>query len=395
MFDTIYVHAGLPKTGSTFIQNGLQALSRAGLLSRVAYPVANPELGSGNGSALSQALIFTNPAETTRPQLESYVDDLLNANRGPARNLLISSEDLCYADVYKFARLKEVLLTHGKEVRLIVSARPLRAWTYSVYLQLVKAHALAADYDGAWLEAHSGDFLYYFRNLDRFNVDAITFRYQGKGLLRVFLRLIGEDEGLADQVPDAIANRSLSLEELEVMKTVNRVFRDEAVSRLISRHLVKAEPSREGARFPARREDQFQAFASAFALKLDQFPGPVMNAIKKVLFEEQPSLPVAEPGNDSAGNDGDDRDGLPVFEVEVALRALRELLDAKGRSGAAHDQLLAYAARLQRTNDSFDPIHYLLMHPDVLSAGIDPWLHFQEHGRAEGRAGTFKPRGPV
>ncbi len=395
MFDTIYVHAGLPKTGSTFIQNGLQALSRAGLLSRVAYPVANPELGSGNGSALSQALIFTNPAETTRPQLESYVDDLLNANRGPARNLLISSEDLCYADVEKFARLKEVLLTHGKEVRLIVSARPLRAWTYSVYLQLVKAHALAADYDEAWLEAHTGDFLYYFRNLDRFNVDAITFRYQGKGLLRVFLRLIGEDEGLANQVPDAIANRSLSLEELEVMKTVNRVFRDEAVSRLISRHLVNAEPIREGARFPARREDQFQAFASTFALKLDRFPGPVMNAIKKILFDEQPPPPAAERGNDGAGKNDDDRGGLPAFEVEVALRALQELLAAKGGSRAAHDQLLAYAAGLKRTSESFDPIHYLLMHPDVLSAGMDPWLHFQEHGRAEGRAGAFKLRGPV
>ncbi len=386
-FETIYVHAGLPKTGSTFIQNGLQALSRSGRLGQVAYPVANPELGSGNGSAISQAIIFTNPADTTREQLQSYVDDLLNANHGAARNLLISSEDLCYADVEKFARLKEVLLTHAKAVRLIVSARPLKAWTYSVYLQLVKAHALAADYDGAWLEAHSGDFLYYFRNLDRFEVDAITFRYQGRGLLRLFLQLIGENEALASEVPDSVANRSLSLEELEVMKAINRVFQHDAVSRAISRNLVKAEPNRTGAKFPASCEDQFQAFAAGFARKLDQFPGPVMGAVKKILFEEEPPPP------EEHGRDADDRHGLPAAEVEVALRALREMLDAKGGSLATHDRLLAYAAALQRTDESFDPIHYLLMNPDVLTAGIDPWLHYQEHGRKEGRKGAFKPRG--
>jgi hypothetical protein len=387
MFDTIYVHAGLPKTGSTFIQNGLQTLSRAGRLGQVAYPAANPELGSGNGTALSQAIIFTNPAETTREQLQQYVDDILAANHGAAPNLLISSEDLCYADVEKFARLKEVLLTHAKTVRLIVSARPLKAWTYSVYLQLVKAHGLAAEYDAGWLEAHSPDFLYYFRNLDRFGVDTITFRYQGRGLLRLFLRLIGENEGLASEIPDAVANRSLSLEELEVMRAINRVFQDDAISRVVSRNLVKAEPDRAGARFPAHSEDQFQAFASGFARKLDQFPGPVMSAIREILFEDETPPP---PEN---VRDVDDRRGLPAVEAEVALRALRELLDAQGSRVAAHDRLLAYAATLPRTDAFFDPIHYLLMHPDVLSAGIDPWLHYQEHGREEGRMTALKPRG--
>jgi len=388
LFDTIYIHAGLPKTGSTFIQNGLQTLSQAGLLRQVAYPV---DLGSGNGTEISNAIIFTNPDETANEQqLQSHVDDILNVNDSPARNLLISSEDLCYADVGKFGRLREILLTHAKAIKLIVSARPLKAWTYSVYLQLVKAHALAADYDAAWLEAHTPDFLYYFRNLDRFAVDTITFRYQGKGLLRLFLQLIGEDEALASEIPDVVANRSLSLDELEVMKAVNSVFHDDAVSRAVSRHLVTAEPNRTGARFPAHREDQFQAFASGFALKLDQFPGPVMNALRKILFEDQPVPPSAE-----RGQDAEKPRGLPAPEVAVAFRALRELLDAKGEGVAQHDLLLAYAAGLPRTDKSFDPIHYLLMHPDVLRAGMDPWLHYQEYGRKEERQTAFKPRRPA
>ncbi|QTF91062.1 MAG: hypothetical protein J5F18_11275, partial [Halomonas sp. BM-2019] len=34
---------------------------------------------------------------------------------------------------------------------------------------------------------------------------------------------------------------------------------------------------------------------------------------------------------------------------------------------------------------SFDPEWYLAEYPDVAAAGMDPWLHYCRHGRAEGR----------
>lgn len=121
LFDTIYLHAGLPKTGSSFIQDGMHALAQAGLLVRVAYPFATPELGTGNGSALAREVIFTNPAPTTTGRLQACAQDIPEAVDRPATDLLICSEDLCYADVEKFSRLKQVLLGHAKAVKLVVA----------------------------------------------------------------------------------------------------------------------------------------------------------------------------------------------------------------------------------------------------------------------------------
>lgn len=384
LLDTIYLHAGLPKTGSSHLQDGMHALSRAGLLARVGYPCSNPGLGTGNGSALARELIFTNPAPTSTARLQACVQDILDASDGRAPALLISSEDLCYADVEKFSRLRQVLLGHARSVKLLVAVRPLKAWSYSVYLQLVKAHGLAADYDEAWLRGHAGDFMYYFRNLDRFGVDTVCFRYRDRDLLRGFLALLGEDETLASRVPDTVANRSLSVEELGVVRAVNAAFGDEAVCRKVSDELLRQRPERRGARFPAQREADFSRFAADFTRQLDQCPGPVMDAVKAILFDAaDPPAPTAPEGAAMAGL-------LAAPDVDIALRALRAHFEATAQDAASHRRLLDQAAGLERSADGFDPVHYLLMYPDVLQAGIDPWRHFQEHGREEGRAASLK-----
>lgn len=388
LFDTIHLHAGLPKTGSSALQDGLYALSRAGLLARVGYPCANPGLGTGNGTALARELIFTNPEPTTTAQLQACVQDILHAHDADTPDLLISSEDLCYADVEKFARLKQVLLTHAKSVKLVIAIRPLKAWSYSVYLQLVKAHALAADYDAHWLRAHTGDFLYYFRNLDRFAVDTVCFRYQEKNLLRGFLALVGEDEQLASRVPDTVANRSLGVGELGVVRAINAAFGDETLCRKVSDEFVRQRPDLPGARFPAEREGDFQAFSRDFARELDRLPGPVMDAVKAILFEADEPARAA-----SAPPDAPPPGLLAAHDVAIALGALRAHLEARIDDTCLHRTLLDYTAGLARTSATFDPVHYLLMHPDVLRAGSDPWQHFQQHGRAEGRTSAFTPRG--
>jgi len=384
LLDTIYIHAGLPKTGSSSLQDGLHALSQAGLLTRVGYPPSNPGLGTGNGSALARELIFTNPAPTSTAQLQAFVQDILQASRPGTPHLLISSEDLCYADVEKFSRLRQVLLEHARSVKLLVAVRPLKAWSYSVYLQLVKAHALAADYDADWLRGHIGDFLYYFRNLDRFEVDTLCFRYQENDLLRHFLGLIGEDEALAARVPHTVANRSLADEELGVVRAVNAVFADERLCRRVSEAFMAQHPERRGARFPGHREAEFQAFAAELARQLDAFPGPVMDAARAILFGDAPA--VTAPAQAQAPGT------MAAADVAVALRALRAHFEARDDETSQLRGLLDFAAGLQPGRDGFDPVHYLLMHPDVLRAGCDPRQHYEQHGRDEGRPSILGPR---
>ena len=76
LLDTIFLHAGLPKTGTSAIQEGLRSLSQAGRLGRVAYPCPDPAAGAGNGTALARELIFTNPAPTPTGRLQSLVGRL-------------------------------------------------------------------------------------------------------------------------------------------------------------------------------------------------------------------------------------------------------------------------------------------------------------------------------
>jgi hypothetical protein len=386
LLDTIFLHAGLPKTGTSAIQEGLRSLSRAGLLARVGYPCPEPEAGAGNGTALARELIFTNPAPTPDARMHALVRELVDANGARAPNLLISSEDLCYADVGKFSRLREVLLGHARSVRLLVGVRPLKPWSYSVYLQLVKAHALAADFDADWLQGHARDFLWYFRNLDRFGVDTTVFRYRYADLLRHFLGLVGEDEALAEAVPDTVANRSLGVEELGVLRAINAVFADETLGRAVSEAFARQWPERHGARFPADRASAFATFAADFARRLDDLPGPVMDQVKAILFAPGEDAPAATPAQTAP-------ESLGAAEVEVALRALRDHFSTRTEDAALHRGLLGYSAGLARTADAFDPIHYLLMHPDVLRAGTDPRRHFEQHGRAEGRPAAFIPPG--
>lgn len=386
LLDTIFLHAGLPKTGTSAIQEGLRSLSQAGRLVRVAYPCPDPAAGAGNGTALARELIFTNPAPTPTGRLQSLVGELVDANGGRAPNLLISSEDLCYADVGKFSRLRDVLLGQARSVRLLVAVRPLKPWSYSVYLQLVKAHSLAADFDADWLQGHAHEFLWYFRNLDRFGLDTTVFRYQHAGLLRRFLGLVGEDEALADAVPDAVANRSLGVEEVGVLRAINAVFADESLCRAVSDAFARQWPERHGARFPADRAPAFAAFAADFARQLDALPGPVMDQVKAILFAPGEEAPAATPAQAAP-------ERLGTAEVDVALRALREHFNARTEDAALHRGLLDYSSGLARTADAFDPIHYLLMHPDVLRAGTDPRQHFEQHGRAEGRPAAFTPPG--
>lgn len=66
---------------------------------------------------------------------------------------------------------------------------------------------------------------------------------------------------------------------------------------------------------------------------------------------------------------------------DPAARNLRELYSFRG--------LKKIVGKLGKTEQHFDPVHYLLINPDVLEAGVDPWKHYCEYGKKEGRDAAF------
>lgn len=383
MFDTIFIHAGLPKTGSTHIQDGMQFLSRSGFLKHVAYPIVSSEIGSGNGSRTADMLLNEDSHKVIHTRLDVLVGDLLKANDGTARNLLLSSEQFFFATAGGFACLKEVLLRYSRAVKLIVCVRPLREWSYSVYMQMVKAHGIFSDYDEKWLDEFGSLYLGVFRNFDKFEIDTITFRYQETGLFQLFLHLIGEDEGLVERFPEAKVNRSLTGTELDTIRKINSIFQDETLSRAISSRFIREWPELDSAIFPSDCEAQFQRFASRFARDLEPLRGRVMTGLKQILFAD-----IHAPPGSSLDKCADDQRDL----MDVALREIRQLQDRYMRDGQLYTWLKQYAAGMRPTNDSFDPIHYLLMYPDLSVPGVDPDVHYRNHGRTEGRASALAMR---
>jgi hypothetical protein len=202
--------------------------------------------------------------------------------------------------------------------------------------------------------------------------------------LLAFLQLIGEDPALATAVPEAISNRSLSIAELDMLKLVNSVFHDEALCRSLSEALSGSGVARPPARFPPACEPGFQAFSADFAADLDQLPGPVMAAASKILFEDPAAIALGQPAPASAPR------SLPTDDVALALQAIRNHCDQRAGNAAGLERLRAYAATLPTTASRFDPIHYLLLHPDLLGSGVDPWRHYTEHGQREARHSAFQ-----
>ncbi|HEY2345869.1 MAG TPA: hypothetical protein VGH80_08290 [Xanthomonadaceae bacterium] len=380
MYDTIYLHAGLPKTGSTHVQNGLQHLSMEGLLGRVAYPVVSPELGSGNGAIVSALLRSAEVDADVEARLEACLHELLAAAQGQSPDLLISSEHFFFATVEALSAFRRMLLRHARTVKLVVCVRPLRDWTWSLYMQMVKAHLLSDDFDVAWLARWGDTWLPNFANLDRFDAEAIAFPYRDRGLLADLLAAIGEDEGLARHFPEGRVNRSLGATELGIVRKVNAAFADEVLSRAISDHYTITWPEDPTAAFPAACEADFRGFAAAFEDRLEPLQGATMRAVKELLFAD---APLAANARDKAGHD--DRDLLGI-----ALSEIRRHQDFYRLDGQQCHAMKREAQALEPTRDFFDPIHYLLMYPDLCIPEIDPELHYRNHGREEGRASGLK-----
>jgi hypothetical protein len=289
--------------------------------------------------------------------------------------MLLSSEHFFFASVAGFDTLRTILQRHCRQVKLVLSVRPLRDWTYSVYMQLVKAHGLGSEYDEAWLEKCCAGFLEHFRNLDRFGVPAIVYRYENSGLLPLFLRLIGEDEALASRFPEARVNRSLTVTELAILRRVNALYKDEALSRRISGELLERDPHSASASFPAAAEEPFRRFAETYQPKLDELQGEVMRQVRPILLEKS-----------HAGAEPEHVDPDAVLDMlEIALRHVRDLQENYAADMKVHNSLKNAIKDMEATDDFFDPVHYLLLNADVARAGKEPWSHYRNNGRRERR----------
>lgn len=77
--------------------------------------------------------------------------------------------------------------------------------------------------------------------------------------------------------------------------------------------------------------------------------------------------------------------------IELAHRVPSEDFSArKLHELCAFRYLKETAGALEPTGEGFDPVHYLLINPDVMAIGMDPVEHFYRFGKKEGRLTSYR-----
>jgi len=227
----VLLHAGQPKTGSSYIQ-AFFALNAGELSARgIHYPetpsVAQARDGgiaSGNHAGFRQAYTA------------------LDATAGPDTALLLSSEEL-------FGRIAERggplpwFAEKGARVRILLFVRDPLTFRLSNYGQGVKRHGQTRTLDEVLRDQQRASFplVPFVEVCDRWGADLRLeiYNHVRHRLLEVVCDFLGTSgDGLA-RPSAAIVNRSLAPNELEFLRQINRVFGRQAGRRMADRLCIE------------------------------------------------------------------------------------------------------------------------------------------------------------
>lgn len=142
MIDTVWLHIGTHKTGTTAIQNSLNGYddgaTRYARLIRANHSLAVSALFRGTTSS---AIAMRNQgftgaaAEAWIARARANLDEDLN---GPSRQLVISAESLCNFNVEDFARLRDAIAPHARAIRVLAYVRDPLGFASSMFQQSIK-----------------------------------------------------------------------------------------------------------------------------------------------------------------------------------------------------------------------------------------------------------------
>ena len=241
----IYIHIGCGKTGSSAIQfwlhNNASDLMKLGIY----YPLfsmqkLNPAgITSGNGVHVMRAYAKGN--------LEELLGKVTRESDG---DILVSSEAFQTLNENDLVRFKKILSDFRLEPIVIAYVRDVYDMVYSGYLQLVKRHLYARSFK---------EFVLACREIQQFNVvrmwseafDNIkVFHYDSEKscLSNSFCDALNLDRKSIPAMPKTKFNRSLTLEEAELLRLINQTYSnefenpDQSLSRIVSDALIQENP---------------------------------------------------------------------------------------------------------------------------------------------------------
>jgi hypothetical protein len=240
---TLYIHAGFPKTGSSFLQT---VFSRNAAHMAEEYGIAYIEpdkaskmrakagrISSGNGGWLHGQLSGGVPAEKA---LAPYLDTDANAS-------LISNENFIHCDEEQLGALRDAAEARGYKVRAVAFIRDPFELAISAYLQNVKRGTISPPFE-QWVHQfryRHDKFAALFGSVLRHG-EFLNYGDHKSDLVRGFFQLIDRVEVSLPDVPDLVVNRSISQEECHFLLKLNAQHGDVSLSRQVSDYIVENHP---------------------------------------------------------------------------------------------------------------------------------------------------------
>lgn len=295
---TIFLHIGMQKTGTTFLQVALH--KKAGELAK--YGVIYPDTLAGIGKSTSPAHHFLAHAISGRrlrytphadfSQLPRHVNALkqeINASSGVS---VISTEDFSGFNENKIRNLRN----HFPEdnVKILVYLRRQDAWLDSLYGQMLKVGCNASIEEvikaQQWRLDYSNLLGLWEEQFGRENIVVRVYEnLKGIGLWSDFLTAIGKPEATSVDPEVTSANDSLSYELSMFMKSLN-IYGQLPGIRRMAESLNEYFPNQDGLKFLSQTQatELMLRYKDINALVAKKYLG------RDILFSNSCSLPSPE-----------------------------------------------------------------------------------------------------
>jgi hypothetical protein len=374
----LVLHIGAPKTGTSAIQRFLASNVDALRAMGFDYLRGAPDVGSlpTTGNGLPILLFFENAG--SRPEKPSGV---LEGYFGTRSTAIISSEILFFLSASGWQELIDACGAIGADPHIIVYLRNVYPFYLSSYNQLVKQHGQTDSFrhfvENNNILSYHGPLHFFAQALGQARVKVAHYESVQTNICRHFLSMISPDADLSKLKFDLVrVNRSLDELELRFVRIANR-FPTAHLPGELSNLLISSDPDRHARE--ATSPEIVELLTVRHAAEVTEINERYFGGcdVLRIADEKDDMRPNAPAGSTSAER---------LFEW-----ALSRLESARHENLQLFlDAARARALRLPKVMHpdlppDFDAAGYLVANPDLLMAQVDPYQHYLDLGRAEGR----------
>jgi hypothetical protein len=382
----VILHIGLPKTGSSAIQNFL-ALN-ADLLERLGYHYLAPnpcdafEITSGNAEPLFEIV-----KAKDNYSIANFISEYIH----PDKTSILSTEVISHFTQEDWKWINDAFSNFGVKIeKIILFTRDVLPYLVSAYDQIIKRHGEWSEFHD-WVKIAEWQHFSASQNLmavfNRTLLSAIHYGTHEKAIFNKFIDEIGismNDLPAGFHFNKTTVNRSLSKRERFFLKKVNKTLGQDYGLKL-SNHFISYNP--------LGKSEKPEIGSATLEIVRTRFQSQV-DTLNQLFFPSSPLLSCLGNFNWETAKTGDepfsaDRQTDELFadfvldsikvgdkfnEVQIISRVCKRLLRVSCNKGSEVD-----------LPPDFNPLHYLFLNPDILIAGAEPVQHYLEFGKKENR----------